>query len=188
MPARLNLGLSAADQTDFASFDTVLEINDGVARIRGMELLNSALSANGSGLIDLGAQTLDMGLQFAADTSGRGQLSEIQLNGMAIPLKITGSWTSPSVVPDTGALTQALAGQQIDRLTDQIGGEVGGALSGLLGNRGGNAPAPAPANADDNGDPAEDEEEEPETPEEVIEDAVEDLARDAIGGLFGRRD
>ncbi|MEO0884112.1 MAG: AsmA family protein [Pseudomonadota bacterium] len=167
----LNLGISAADQTDFASFDTLLSITDGVARIRAMDLINSALSAHGSGTIDLGAQTLNMGLQFAADTTGQGQLSDIQLNGMAIPLKITGTWTSPSIAPDTQVLTRALAGQQIDRLTDSLGGEVGGALSGILGGAG----------LTDNGS-EEDEDEDQQTPEEALEDA----ARDALGGLFRR--
>ncbi|MEO1406699.1 MAG: AsmA family protein, partial [Pseudomonadota bacterium] len=134
----LSLGISPSDQTDFASFDTLLSIRDGVADIRALDLINSAVSASGDGIINLGEQTLNMGLQFAADTSGAGQLSDIQLNGLPIPLRVSGSWTSPSIVPDTRALTQALAGQQIDRLTDSLGGEVGGALSGILGgsNRG----------------------------------------------------
>ncbi|MEM8636127.1 MAG: AsmA-like C-terminal region-containing protein, partial [Pseudomonadota bacterium] len=168
----LNLGISPNDQTDFASFDTLLSITDGVADVRALDLVNSALSARGDGTIDLGAQTLNMGLQFAADTTGQGQLSDVQLNGLPIPLRIAGSWTSPSIAPDTGALTQALAGQQIDRLTESLGGDVGGALSGILGNQNGGSDDSAD---DENGDAAQ-------TPEEAIEDA----ARNALGGLFRR--
>ncbi|MEM9667731.1 MAG: AsmA family protein [Pseudomonadota bacterium] len=174
-----NLGISPTDKTDFASFDTLLTIQDGVANIRLMDLVNSALSAKGSGTINLGAQTLNMGLQFAADTAGRGELSDVQLNGLAIPLKIAGSWTKPSIAPDTQALTQALAGEQIDRLTGSIGGELGGALSGILGSSG------RSSDRDDTEDNTTDGDEEL-SREQTVEEAVEDVAREALGSLFRR--
>ncbi|MEL7453221.1 MAG: AsmA family protein, partial [Pseudomonadota bacterium] len=189
----LSIGLSPDDQTDFASFNTVLRIRNGVGQIQALDLINSVLSANGSGSINLGQQTLDMGLKFAADTAGQGNLSDIQLNGTAIPLRITGPWTSPSVLPDTGALAQALAGEQIDRLQNVVGDQIGDALGGGLGDAVGGELGSAlggilggSSNADSEDGESEDGEEEDEEP--TTEDIVENVAREALGGLFGRRD
>ena len=202
----LNLGLSPTAQSDFSSFNSVLKIRNGVAKIELMEMLSSAFGANGLGEINLGAQSLDMALRIAADKTGQGNLQDVQLNNVGIPLKISGSWSSPRIVPDTGALTQLLAGQTLDRLGNIVGGTGGeilnsvasgsgnveeavtGALGNALGNRLGITPSsdsspPSSTTVDDE----EEEEKAPETVEEAVEDAVEDLAKDAIGGLFGRR-
>lgn len=166
-----SLGLSPGAETDFTSFVTRLNIRDGVASIETMNMVNPVLGARGLGTIGLGDQTLNMGLQFAADRAGQGNLSDVQLNGLGIPLKITGSWTSPRIVPDTQVLTQALVGGQVNRLQDA----AGGILSGVLG---GSQSAPT---GEDGGEGTEAEPAAP-TPEERVEDA----AREALGGLFGR--
>jgi AsmA protein len=141
-----------------------------------------------------------MALRVAADTSARGELVDVQLNNVGIPLRITGPWTAPRIVPDTSVLTQLLAGQALDRFGNLIGGSnaggnanvgdaVTGVLSGVIGNRlgaGNNVPPPV------NQTPAETttapaDKKEPETIEDLAKDAAKDAARDALGGLFGRR-
>ncbi|MEL6325005.1 MAG: AsmA-like C-terminal region-containing protein, partial [Pseudomonadota bacterium] len=184
----LSLGLSPGAETDFTSFVSLLTIRDGVANVDTMEFVNPVLGAIGSGRINLGAQTLDMGIQFAADTGGGANLNDIQLNGMPIPLKITGSWASPRVVPDTAALTRALVGGQLDQventardaINEALGDDVGSIIGDVIGGQRNRA---APEGGEE--DAADDEEEEePATPEDV----VEDIAREALGGIFGRRD
>lgn len=180
-----SLGLSPGAETDFTSFVTRLNIRDGVASIEAMNMVNPVLGARGLGTIGLGDQTLNMGLQFAADRTGQGNLSDVQLNGLGIPLKITGSWTSPRIVPDTQALTQALVGGQVNRLQDAARGQLGSALGGTAGDilsgvlGGGSQTAPA--------DPADVEDPEAAPAEPTPEDRVEEAAREALGGLFGRR-
>lgn len=200
-----SLSLSPSAQSDFSSFNSLLKIENGVANIEVMEILSSTFGANGLGQIDLGAQTLDMGLRVAADTNARGELVDVQINNVGIPLRITGDWTSPKIVPDTSVLTKLLAGQALDRFGNLIsGGTIGapenvgdavtGVLSGVINNRlGGNNNTPPPVTqvpTDPNAQTAadeEDKEDEPETIEEAVEDAAKDIARDALGGLFGRR-
>jgi len=198
-----SLGLSPSAQSDFSSFSSVLKIRNGVADIELMEMLSSTFGAMGLGEINLGAQSLDMALRIAADKTGQGDLKDVQLNNVGIPLRITGSWTSPRIVPDTGALTKLLAGQTLDRLGNLVGGAGGGlingagnagnvgdavtgALGGALGNRLGIKP-PSEPETPATAEPEDEEKKEPETVEDAVEDAVEDLAKDALGGLFGRR-
>ncbi len=192
--------LSPSAESDFSSFNSLLKIENGVAKIQLMEIISSTFGANGIGQISLGGQTLDMALRVAADTSARGELVDVQLNNVGIPLRITGPWTAPRIVPDTSVLTQLLAGQALDRFGNLIGGSnaggnanvgdaVTGVLSGVIGNRlgaGNNVPPPV------NQTPAETttapaDKKEPETIEDLAKDAAKDAARDALGGLFGRR-
>ena len=197
-----NLAVSPSAQSDFSAFNTVLKINNGVADIEIMEILSSTFGANGLGEIGLGGQTIDMALRVAADTSARGELKDVQLNNVGIPLRITGSWTSPRIVPDTSVLTQLLAGQALDRFGNLIGGTGAGngnvgdavtdALSGVIGNRlGGGNNIPPPVNqaptASEAANAADESEKEPETIEDLAKDAAKDVARDALGGLFGKR-
>lgn len=198
-----DLGLSPSTQTDFTSFNSVLTVRNGVAQIELMEIFSSAFGANGLGEINLGQQSLDMALQIASDTGGQGQLSNIEVGNVGIPLRISGDWLSPSIVPDTSMLTDMLAGKAIGRVSslvdDQIGGALGdtagGAISGLLGNAlGGNTqPAPTPAPAPSSPTVSQSAPSEapvqaiPEAVQETVEDAVEDAVGDALGGLFGRK-
>ena len=191
--------LSPSAESDFSSFNTVLKIRNGVADIEVMEMISSTFGANVLGDIGLGAQSLNVALRVAADKTGQGQLQDVQVNNIGIPLRITGNWTSPRITPDTSVLTQLLAGQALDRFGNLIGGGTGGTgdvgdavtgvLTGVIGNRlnqgqvpppAGGAPAPGQT---DKTEPKK----KPETVEEVVEDAVEDIAKDALGGLFGRR-
>ena len=201
-----DLGLSPSTQTDFTSFNSVLKVRNGVAQIELMEILSSTFGANGLGEINLGQQSIDMALQIAGDTAGQGQLTNIEIGNVGIPLRISGDWLSPSIVPDTSTLTNMLAGEAIGRVgtlvEDQIGGALGdtagGAISGLLGNAlGGNTPSSAPrqpASAPEEAPAAAPEATEPITQETVqetvqgaVEDKVEDALEDALGGLFGRK-
>ena len=182
----ISLGISANDRTEFASFDNVLTIRNGVAQIDTMELLSPILKADWLGQIDLGEQSLDMTMKLAADRTGSGQnLTAVQLNGVAIPLRITGSWTAPRIAPDTQALGSALTSGALDRVTGGLssGSGPGNIISGLLGVPATREPAPAQEAAPADQAAAEEKEEE----EEAVrpEDIARDAARRALGGLFG---
>lgn len=200
----LQLALSPSASSDFSSFNSVLKIQNGVANIELMEMLSSTFGANGLGQINLGGQTMDMALRIAADKTGRGELVDVQVNNVGIPLRITGDWAAPRIVPDTSVLTQMLAGKALDRFGNLVGNAAGntptqdavtGVLSGVLGNRLNGRPVPPPAGqtpantspagqqppADPTTSPSE--KEEPAT----VEEAAEDLAKEALGNLFGRR-
>ena len=199
-----DLGLSPGNSTDFTSFDSVLKVRNGVAQIETMEIFSSTFGANGLGQINLGQQNIDMALQIATDAAGLGQLNNVQVGNIGIPLKISGDWTSPSILPDTSALTNMLAGEAVNQVgslvQDQIGGALGdtagSAITGVLGSAfgGNNTQTPTPPQAPTSSGTTATAEaatpaapQEPVTVEDVVEDAVEDAVSDALGGLFGRK-
>ncbi len=172
----LPLALSPEAQTDFTRLTARLDIFDGIAALQDFELVNPVLSLTGTGAIDLAGRSLDVGLIPAIDTTGRGEVSALQLNGVPVPFRITGTWLSPSISPDMRLIRQLLA----DDLTGRIGEEIGGDLGSLLDEVLGGSVPPSADKADADGAPG--------SPEEALERAAEDIARDALGGLFGRRD
>ena len=199
-----SLAVSPSAQSDFSAFNTVLKINNGVADIELMEILSSTFGANGIGNISLGGQTLDMALRIAADTNARGELKDVQLNNVGIPLRITGPWTSPRIAPDKSVLTQLLAGSALDRFGNLIQGRTGGnndianTVTGVLGNvlenRAGGANIPPPVNTtstvvNPTRDPKKEDakKEEPKSLEDAAKDAAKDAAEEALGNIFGRR-
>lgn len=175
--------LTPAAETEFTNFNTVLSVQNGVANIDVLKLLNPVLGIDGAGRIDIGGQALDVRLAAAIDRTGQGQGAVVQLNGIPVPIRLSGSWDSLRVTPDfsgvQSALQAELAGRVQQELTNRTGDVAGSIIGGILG---GGAPQTPPA---------EDAEEAPatpqQTPEQRLEDAAERAARDALGGLFGRR-
>lgn len=198
--------LSAAEETDFTNFDTALTIKDGVANVDLLKLLNPVLGIDGTGQINLGKQKLDLRLATSIDKQAAGAGSVIQLNGIPVPVRVSGDWTQLKVSPDLDGVKSALKaelGNQLrdeisGRLGDQLGSGAGGILGDALGiSRRDETPAPAedeasPAPATD-GQTTEADTSTPSTesetvdPRDAIEDAAEEAARNALGGLFGRR-
>ncbi|MFN3314394.1 MAG: AsmA family protein, partial [Hyphomonas sp.] len=175
--------LTPAAETEFTNFNTVLSVQNGVANIDVLKLLNPVLGIDGSGRIDIGGQALDVRLATAIDRSGQGQGAVVQLNGIPVPIRLSGSWDALRVTPDfsgvQSALQAELTGRVQQELTSRTGDVAGSIIGGILG---GGAPQTPPA------DGATETPATPQpTPEQRLEDAAERAARDALGGLFGRR-
>nr|WP_321441471.1 AsmA family protein [uncultured Hyphomonas sp.] len=175
--------LSPEAQTDFSSFDTVLSVKNGVATVDLMKLLSPVLGIDGTGNINLGGQTLDLRLATSIDKKGQGSGSVVQLNGIPVPIRLSGSWSKPKVTPDlsgvTNQLKQDLTGQLLESITGKSGSS-GGAnpLADILGTSG--STKSDTSSADDAGDTA--------AEEQSPEDLAEQAAREAIGGLlFGKK-
>ena len=186
-----NLDFSAAlspeAKTDFTSFDTVLKVNNGVANVDVMKLLSPVLGIDGSGNINLGGQTLDIRLATAIDKSAQGSGSVIQLNGIPVPVRVSGSWTSPKVSPDLSGVTDALKADLQSKILENIGGKLGGGgsssnpLADILG-------AATGSSGSSSTDTQQDAADTPEAKQESAEDAAEKAAREAIGNLlFGKK-
>lgn len=171
----LALALSPEAETDFTQLLSQLSLSGGVATIRAFELDNPVLSLSGSGSIDLGNRTLDVSLVPELDASGTGAGSALQLNGMPIPFRLTGSWASPSIAPDTELVGDLLQRDVTGRLEDALREELGGELGGLVGEIVGDGGARGDAEDETTDEP-------PQSPEAVLEDA----ARDALSDLFSR--
>ena len=161
-----NLALSEEEETDFTNFNSILSIRNGVANVDALNLIGPIVGLDGSGEINLGAQTLDLSILTSIDESATGQTSNVQLNGIPIPFRLSGSWTSPSISPDTRLLQQALTSQLEDRARDELTGFLDEALG--------------------RGNSEESESDTSDSDPQNLEDALEDAATDALSDLFGR--
>lgn len=183
--------LSPTAETEFTTFNTVLSMQNGVATVDILKLLSPVLGIDGSGKIDLGGQSLDIRLATAIDRSGQGQGSVVQLNGIPVPVRLSGSWDALRVTPDFSGVQSALQAELTGRLQQEVNDRAGDVAGAIIGNilGGGTQPTPQtpPATPEDTEAPAAP----PQTPapsaEQQLEAAAEKAARDALGNLFGRR-
>lgn len=184
--------LSPTAETDFTKFDSVLKIENGVASVDLLKLISPALGIDGTGSIDIGGQKLDVRLATAIDKKGQGQGAVVQLNGIPVPVRLSGSWNQLKVTPDFSGVQSALEAELKGRLVDQVTGRAGEGAAGVLGTvlgvppktTGTGTPTPATGTASP---AATAETPTPKSAEDQLEDAAEKAARDALGGLFGRK-
>jgi AsmA protein len=167
--------LSENAETDFSSFNTVLTINDGVANVDLMKLLSPVLGVDGSGKINLAGQSMDLRLATSIDKAAQGQGSVVQLNGIPVPVRISGPWSKPKVTPDMSGVTSALKAELGTRLLNELGGSSASGsgsaedvIGGLLG-------IERPTEPED------------ETGETTQAPSAEETAIKALGGLLGTR-
>lgn len=86
---------------DLTCFIGEIDFNRGVGNVAALALVTSEMRTSGSGTINLRDETIDMRLNPRPNDPG--------LLSLATPVNISGSLTSPSVLPDTGALLGDLA-------------------------------------------------------------------------------
>ncbi|WP_300420144.1 AsmA family protein [uncultured Hyphomonas sp.] len=172
----LNFGeaLSQNAATDFSSFNTVLKVNNGVANVDVMKLLSPILGVDGTGQINLAGQSMDLRLATSVDKSAQGQGSVVQLNGIPVPIRISGAWTNPKVTPDLSGVSSAFKAELGSRVLEELGvsnsagsGSTEDVIGGLLGIK-----KPAP---------------EAPTDDAPAETSAEDVAIKALGGLLNNR-
>ncbi|MEM1037641.1 MAG: AsmA family protein [Pseudomonadota bacterium] len=173
--------VSPEAETDFSAFLGDLKFINGVATVQQLELQNPVVNVTGSGSINLASRTIDINLKPRVDRTAQGQGSTIGVAGIAIPVNVSGPWTSPKFGFDTKAVQQELTNQARGRVADEITSRVEGPLGGLIGEvvgGGQRTPSQQPS------------EETPEAePEQSLEEDVRDRVLDeALGGLFGRDD
>ena len=172
----LNFGeaLSQNAETDFSSFNTVLKVNNGVANVDVMKLLSPILGVDGTGQINLAAQSMDLRLATSVDKSAQGQGSVVQLNGIPVPIRISGAWTNPKVTPDLSGVSSAFKAELGSRVLEELGvsnsagsGSTEDVIGGLLGIKKPDPEAP--------------------TDDAPVETSAEDVAIKALGGLLNNR-
>jgi AsmA protein len=181
--------LSPAAETDFTNFNSLLKIENGVATVNVLKLVSPALGIDGTGKIDIGGQSLDLRLATAIDRTGQGAGAVVQLNGIPVPVRLSGSWNQLRVTPDfsgvQAALEAELKGKLVEELTGR-GGAAGDIIGGIIGVPPRNTtPANPSAQPSDDTPPAETPPKK--TPQKTVEDELETAARDALGNLFGRK-
>ncbi|PZO47933.1 MAG: hypothetical protein DCF16_17065, partial [Alphaproteobacteria bacterium] len=168
--------------TDFAELASTFTVSDGVMATDNLRLLNPYVRLEGRGLVNVGAQTIDMRLTPRAVNNAQGQGGDLNIAGLGIPFRVTGPWSRVSFRP---ALEDVVQNQLRDILsrrggeTDNPLGRLGEALFGRTPTTAPTeteTPAEAPAPADGE-TPAE-----TPPPEERPRNPLEDIFRRAIEG------
>jgi AsmA protein len=165
---------SGGGATDFAELGASFVVSDGVAATENLRLLNPFVRLEGAGLVNIGAQTIDMRITPRAVRSMEGQGGDASIAGLGIPFRVTGPWSRVSFRP---AVEDIVQNQLRDILNRQ---EEGNPLSRLGEALFGRAPTPAPtpetetpAETPPAGDapaPAPEEQKEEERPRNPLED------------------
>lgn len=150
-----SLGADQSKKTDFSEMAASFTIRNGVAHNEDLAIKSPLFRITGSGDIDIGNEKLNYLAKptVVATLKGQGGADLGQLNGITVPVKVTGSFSAPKFGPDLAAIGTALAQKQ---LLDKVGGDKAaplkqlmegdkaGALESLIGGKKAPAPAPAP--------------------------------------------
>ncbi|MEM6758613.1 MAG: AsmA family protein [Pseudomonadota bacterium] len=97
--------------TVFDSLGATWTINDGVLRNDDLLLSLANYEARGAGQVGLGTQTIDYTFTPVALRANSGA-------GVAIPVRIRGPWSSPSIVPDLEAAINLNLEEEVERVKD----------------------------------------------------------------------
>lgn len=125
--------VGSAASTDFAELAANFTFADGVAATDNLRLLNPYVRLEGRGLINVGAQTIDMRLAPRAVNNATGQGGDASVGGLGIPFRITGPWSRVSfrpaiedVVQDQlrNVLRQQESGSPLSRLGEALFGRT----------------------------------------------------------------
>ena len=121
----------APQQTDFANIAMSANIVNGVLKTDDISAKNPLLRLTGSGQVDLFAETLDLVAKpVVVETSkGQGGADLAELEGIPIPLRISGALSDPKIKLDLeGALKAQLKAKakeelkkEEDKLKDKLG-------------------------------------------------------------------
>ena len=185
------LGADQKKKTDFSEMSATFHIKNGVAHNDDLAMKAPLFRITGSGDIDIGNETLNYLAKptVVSTLKGQGGSDLSALNGVTIPVRVTGTFAAPRYGMDFAAIGAALAKSQLlekaggskgEAVQKLLGGDQAGALEGLLGGKQKSAPAEPPAA------PAESTAEQPApAPEPKKELTPEEQARKKLNKLLG---
>ena len=170
--------VGAAASTDFAELSSTFTVADGVMATDNLRLLNPYVRLEGQGLVNIGAQTIDMRIAPRAVNNAQGQGGDASVAGLGVPFRISGPW---SHVQFRVAIEEVVQNQLRDILNrqgeDNPLGRLGDALFGRQPATTTTAPAesetPAQQPADGQAQPPQQQPERPRNPlEDILNQAI----------------
>ncbi|MGE0409619.1 MAG: AsmA family protein [Amphiplicatus sp.] len=183
-PAAIASAVTAAqaptERTDFSELLSQFTVRNGLVSAPTISLTAPFLAMTGTGSVNLPGQTLDLRLSPRARTTMSGEDGA----SLAIPLRVTGTFSQPKMAVDLESLLKGRAEQSVKSIIGGFGKKEGAAdgaakegvglkiLEGALGG------AKAPADKTQN--PAAGEAEQKPT-------LKEEIAAEAINQLFGKK-
>ncbi|NQX79968.1 MAG: AsmA family protein [Hyphomicrobiaceae bacterium] len=142
-----NVNQTKTAKTFFSDFSASFNINRGVANTQNLRVISPVVRMTGSGDIDLGKRQVDKILRSKLLTVLEDKPDTINLPGIEIPLRITGSWDKPDVQLDLAAIliNEELVRETLDtvrKLTDKISDKTTGEIiRGIIGDDKENVPS-----------------------------------------------
>lgn len=173
--------------TDFAELAATFAVVDGQAATQDLRLLNPYVRLTGAGIVNIGAQSIDMRLEPRAVTTAQGQGGDAATQGYGIPFRVRGPWSSVSFTPSVEEIVQnelrnIIARQARDNPDNPLS-QIAGAL---FGNQAQTPPATPSTETQAQAPAAEGEQPAQQQPAQQQPRNAEDAARDAIGGFLRR--
>lgn len=121
-------------KTDFSSLTGQFKISDAVFNNTSLMMSAPFLRLEGNGLANIIKSSLDYRLKttLVSTSKGQGGASEDELAGIAIPLKITGTFSDPKFSLDTSGALKSKLDQEKDRAKDKLKNKLKDKLGGLF--------------------------------------------------------
>jgi len=121
------------DQTDFAELNGTATVTDGVVKNEDLSMKSPLLRITGKGKASLPEETIDYLLtaKFVGSLEGQGGKGLEDLKGLAIPVRIGGTFTKPTYTPDLAA---ALGDTAKEKAREKIEKKTRNLLQDKLGN------------------------------------------------------
>lgn len=94
------LNSTLREKTDFSSLTGSFIIQDGIAYNKDLNLIGPLIRLSGEGNADLGRERIDYAALPRIVGTLQGQGANDDRKGIVIPVRITGPWAKPKIVPD----------------------------------------------------------------------------------------
>lgn len=119
-------------KTDFAEMSASFNIKNGVAHNEDLNIKAPILRIAGNGEIDIANQTINYLAKPTIINSLKGQSGAdlAMLNGLTIPIKVTGSFDKPSYALDFSGIAASIAK---NKLLENVGGSKANLINSLVG-------------------------------------------------------
>lgn len=173
-------------QTDFSEMAASFNIKNGVAHNDDLNMKAPLFRIAGSGDVDIANETINYLAKptVVATLKGQGGADLAAMNGLTVPVKLSGTFAKPSYAIDFAGLATALAqkkllegagGSKGEAIQKLLSGDKAGGLEGLLGDHKKKSTEP-PAAAKDGTAPAQPApEKKAETPEQKAKKKLNEL-------------
>jgi AsmA protein len=109
------------NQTDFSSMQGTATVSNGVVRNDDLLVQSPLLRITGKGQVSLPAETIDYTLttKLVGSLEGQGGKSLEELKGVSIPVRVGGTFSKPTYVPDLGAALSDAAKARLEEKVEE---------------------------------------------------------------------
>jgi len=125
------------DKTDFTELSGSATITKGILKNSDLKAKSPFLRVNGAGTVNLPAETLDYSVTTTIVSSAKGQGDESlqSLEGLNIPIKLTGSYLAPDYQVDWGKVLLSSQKAKVDEKVEEKKQELKDKLKDKLGDK-----------------------------------------------------